>query len=796
MLKHNLRLFLRVISRQRLHSLLTIGGLGLGLTAVLLAFVFIEDEQRFDQLHQKKDRLFRVNKWVQDPGGERFKVAETPGLMAAAMDQDFPEVEAAARIAPWFDEVLLSYEDQHHSIKNWVFADSNFFYLFDFQLVAGVDPQKVLSAPGQMVISESLAKRLFGDRDPLGKSIRGLNDQMFTVSGVIEDAPRESHLQYDALVSWASTQPASNVLNFSFMNNWLAQTVYTYVLLRNSDQQEAVNDKMAGFTAQYMSNRTDRYDFYLQPFSEIYLHSNDIRYLRLDKLGSAAFLKTFSWISLLILLIACFNYINMTTARSLQRAKEVGVKKVLGAKRKQLLAQFLAETMGMVSLATLLAAALSPVLLPRLNHWFNKEIPNEALLSPSTFGFLILVLAATSLTAGLFPGLLLSRFKPVGVFQGNSRLSPQGEWPRQILTTLQLTVSVGLIIGTLLLQQQFGFLMNRDLGFDKDEVMVMHTPPGIDSSATAFRNALTALTGVASVSICQASVKEGTFGTTVLPRKGSSEELPVQLFRVDSNYLETYGMEMSAGRFLGRASDFEPGAILVNEAFVQQMGWENPLEESVRFNAEEPGVPIVGVLKDFNFSSLHQTVDPLVMYLDDRKSNISIRFEPSQLATLLPQLKGLWEQFEARFPFEYYFMDEYFAREYAAEKQMLRIISLFSFVAILIACLGLYGLSAFGIARKRKEIGIRKVLGASILNIVGMLSGHFLKLVLIALLIATPLVWYLSQTWLQNFAYHIDLSWWMFVGAGTMMALIVLLTVGTQSWQAARTNPVQALRTE
>lgn len=796
MLKHNFKLFFRVITRQRLHSLLTIGGLGLGLTAVLLAFVFIEDEKSFDTFHHKMDRLYRVNKWVQDPGGERFKVAETPGLMAATMDQDFPEVEAAAKVAPWFDEVLLSYEDQHHRIKNWVFADSNFFYLFDFKLLAGADPTQVLSAPGQMVVSQSLAKRLFGDRNPIGKSIRGLNEQMFTVSGVIEDAPRQSHIQYDALVSWASTQPNSNVLNFSFMNNWLGQTVYTYALLRSSEQQQAVNDKMAGFTAQYMPNRTDRYNFYLQPFDEIYLNSYDIRYLRFDKMGSAAFLRTFSWIALLILLIACFNYINMTTARSLQRAKEVGVKKVLGAQRKQLLSQFLAETMGMVSLATVFAAALSPLLLPRLNSWFNKDIPSEALLSPTTLVFLLLVLGLTSLAAGLFPGWLLSKFRPIGIFHGTSRLSPQGEWPRQILTTLQLTVSVGLIIGTLLLQQQFGFLLNRDLGFNKEEVMVMNTPPGIDSSVTAFRNAVHALPGVVSVSICQARVRDGTFGTTVLPKKGSAEELPVQLFRVDSNYLRTYGMDMSSGRFLGRPSDVDPGAIIINEAFVRQMGWENPLEETIRFNEEGEPVPIVGVIKDFNFSSLREAISPLVMYLDERRSNISIRFEPQQLATLLPQIKQQWERFEARFPFEYYFVDEFFAREYVAEKQMLRVISLFSVIAIVIACLGLYGLSAFAIARKRKEIGIRKVLGASVVGIVGLLSGRFLKLVAISLLIATPLVWYMAQAWLQNFAYHINLSWWMFLGAGGLMAFIVLLTVGGQSWRAANSNPIHALRTE
>ncbi len=796
MFKQNLRLFFRVITRQRLHSVLTIGGLGLGLTAVLLAFVFIQDERSFDSMHHKMDRLYRVNKWVTDPSGERFQDAETPGRMAAALDEDFPEVEAAAKVAPWFDKVLLSYEDQNQWIDNWVFADSNFFYLFDFQLLGGADPNQVLAAPGQIVLSQSLAKRLFGDRDPIGKSIQGLNDQLYTVSAVVADAPRQSHLQFDALVSWASTQPGSNVLNFGFMNNWLGQTVYTYLLLRDPNQKAAVDGKLADFTARYMPNRADRYSYYLQPLEDIYLNSYDLRYVRFDKMGSAAFLRTFSWIALLILLIACFNYINMTTARSLQRAKEVGVKKVLGARRRQLLNQFLTETLGMVGVSTLLAAAFSPVLLPKLNNWFNKDIPNEALLSPSTVLFLVLVLGLTSLASGLFPGFILSRFKPISIVQGKSMFSPRGEWPRQILTTLQLTVSVGLIIGTILLQKQFGFLMDRDLGFDKEQVLVMHTPPGIDSSATAFRSVLSQVAGISSVSICQATVKDGTFGTTVMPYKESNEELPVQLFRVDSSYLNTYGIEMNDGRFLGRSSDLNPGAILINEAFANQMGWENPLEENIRFSAGGTPIQIVGVIKDFHFSSLHDAVSPIVMALDPRQSNISVRFKPDQLATVLPQLKQAWEQFEARFPFEYYFLDEFFGQQYTAERQMLRVISLFSIVAILIACLGLYGLTAFAIARRRKEIGIRKVLGASISGIVGLLSRSFLRMVGIALFIATPLVWYFGQAWLENFAYHINLSWWMFLSAGGLMTLIVLLTVGSQSVQAASRSPIHALRTE
>ncbi|MEZ5039419.1 MAG: ABC transporter permease [Saprospiraceae bacterium] len=796
MLEQNIRLFFRVISRERLHTLLTVGGLALGLAAVLLAFVFIQDENSFDGFHAKKERIFRVNKWVKETSGEQNEDAETPGLMAASMEEDLPEVEAAARIAPWFDKVLVSYEDQHLQIENWVFADSNFFYLFDFKVIAGGDPHKLLLMPGQMVLTQTLAKRLFGDRDPIGKSIKGLNDRLYTVSGIVEDAPRQSHIQFDALVSWASTQPGSNFLSFSFMNNWLGQTVYTYVLLRDPGQMATVNDKMANFTAQHMPDRIDRYRFFLQPLKEVYLHSYELRYLRFDKMGSASFLRTFSIIALLILLIACFNYINMTTARSLQRIKEVGVKKVLGAQKGQLLKQFLIETAGMVIFSTFLATSLAPLLLPRLNAMFGKEIPVESVFSTSATGFLLAIILLTSVLAGLFPGLMLSQFKPISIFQQRTRLSSGGELPRQILTTLQLTVSVALIIGTILLQKQFSYLLNRDLGFDKEQVMVMHTPPGIDSSATAFREALSTIPGVISLSICQATASDGTFGSGVFPDKASQEELPVQLFRVDTAYLRTYGMEMAAGRFLDRSSDIDPGAVVINETLAHQMDWDNPLEKSIRFNATDEPVRIVGVIKDFNFSSLHEAVSPLVMYLDGRKSNVSLRFDPAQLANLLPQVQQIWERFEARFPFDYYFVDEYFSKQYTAEQQMLNVIRLFSILAIFIACLGLYGLTSFAIARRRKEIGIRKVLGASIRSIMALLSSSLLKLTGIALLLATPLVWYLSTDWLQNFAYHVNLSWWMFLAAGLLMVVIVMATVGIQSMRAAVANPVKALRME
>lgn len=771
-------------------------GLVLGLTAVLLAFVFIADEQKFDQFHSKADRIFRVNKYYNAASGERSKNAETPGLMAAALDADFPEVEAAAHINPWYNEVLVTYEDQHVKVKDWMFADSNFFRLFNFEILRGEHRSKVLSQPGQVLLTPSMAQRLFGDQDPVGQTIQGINDQMFTVSGIVEEPPRQSHIQYEIIASWASTEPGSGVLDFGFMNNWLGQTVYTYIMLRQPDQMEALNSKLPEFTAKYMADRTDRYDYFIQPLSEVYLHSYDIRYLHGGKYGSAPFLKTFSIIGLLLLLIACFNYINVTTARSLQRAKEVGVKKVLGAAKQQIVRQFLSETMAMTTLAAFTALVLAQLLLPKLNSWFEKDIPSSLLIQPATLGFLILVVLITGLISGLFPSLLLAKFQPVKVLRSTDRMSPGGQFPRQLLTTLQLIIGVGLIAGTLLLHGQFRYLLNRDLGFDKEQVMVFDNASGIEENIDVVRQQLSNLPGVKSISICQAAMPEGTFGSTVIPEGNNGEELPAQFFRVDSTYIKTYGIELSEGRFLNRPSDFEPGTLVVNEAFVKQMGWETGVDKMIQFPGSEERYPIVGVVKDFHYNSLHQPIDPVVMYLDNRKSHISLRVDPQQIAALLPQVQKLWKQFESRHPFEYYFLDSFFAKNYLKEKQMVRVITLFAALAIFIACLGLYGLASFAIARRRKEIGIRKVLGATMTSIVNLLTKDFLKLVIIALFIASPLAYYFMDQWLQDFAYRIDIQWWVFALAGGLMLGIVLFTVSFQSIRAALANPVESLRSE
>ncbi len=796
MLKQDTQLFIRRLFRNKADSLISLGSITLGLTAVLLAFTFIWDERGFDAFHSKEDRIFRLNKVLSEPSGERSKNAETPGQMAMALEEDFPEVEVATHIFPWFDEVLATYEEGSIQINNWVFADEKFFQIFDFKVLNGGQPTSLLSQPGKVLITPSIAKGLFGDENPIGKSFMGLSDKMYTVAGIIEEAPRRSHIQFDVITSWASTTGDSGFLDFSFMNNWLGQTVYTYALLNSPDQMEAVNGKLPAFTARHMPDRIEMYDFYLQPLSEIYLQSSDLRYLRGGKYGSAPFLRTFSIIAVLILLIACFNYINITTARSLQRAKEVGVKKILGAQNGSIVQQFLTETLLMTTLAALLACIFAWILLPQINLWFQKDIPVSNLLQPLSIGFLVLIILITSFISGLFPGVLLSKFRPISVLKNTFRLSPAGRMPRQVLTTLQLSVGIGLIAGTLLLNQQFRYLLNRDLGFDKDQVMVMNTPPGVKKNLAAFREELNALAGIQSVSICQAAMGEGSFTTTVIPEGNNNEELPAVLFRIDSVYLQTYGINIVEGRPLNRTSDIQSPGLLVNESFLKQMGWAKGTDKTIQFPGTETRFPIHGVVKDFHYNSLHEQVDPIVMYLDNRNNNVSVRLNTELISGLLPKMEQLWNRFEQRYPFDYYFIDDFFATRYFKEKEMLRIISVFAALAIFIACLGFYGMVAFNIARRKKEIGIRKVLGASLPNVFALLTKNFMLPLILALLLAVPVSLHFLQQWLQNFTYHVSLSWWIFVLSGLLMILIMFLTVSFQTLKAASANPVDSLRDE
>lgn len=472
------------------------------------------------------------------------------------------------------------------------------------------------------------------------------------------------------------------------------------------------------------------------------------------------------------------------------------MKKVLGAGKQQIVRQFITETFGGAFIAAIIAFGLCQLILPGFNNWFDKDVPAVQLTHPAVFVFLTGLVAFIALSAGWFPSVLLARLQPASTLQTKLKIQPAGQLPRQILTTLQLTISISLIASTLILQRQFAYMINLDLGFDKEQIMVLHTPPGIDSSDIPFRQALSILPGVKSISICQAAMSDGTFGSTTIPEGNNGQEIPVQMFRVDSNYLNTYGLELTEGRFLNRSGDFDPGAMIVNETLVKQIGWDEGIGKTLQFPGEETRYPIVGVVKDFYYNSLHLPVGPLAMYLDGRKSNISVRFDPQNAATLLPQIENLWNRFESRYPFDYYFLDEFFAQNYQKEKQMMGIIAFFAGIAIFIACLGLYGLTSFSLARRKKEIGIRKVLGASIPNILGLLTKNFLYPISVALLLGTPVTWYFLRQWLASFAYHVPLSWWVFLLAGVAMLAIVVITVSFQSFRAALANPVESLRSE
>ncbi|MDX1941607.1 MAG: ABC transporter permease [Saprospiraceae bacterium] len=795
MLNHYLTIVKRIIFRQRAYFLINTAGLVLGLTAVLLAFVFISDESSYDAFHSKADRIVRANKWVKAPTGERDNTAETPGMMAAALETDFPEVEVAAHFAPWFDPVLLSKEERNLEVENFAFADAKFFEIFDFELQSG-NAKEALNAPGQALLTPKVAQALFGNEDPIGKTFLGIEDKTFTVTGIIEEAPRRSHIQYDVIASWASTTPESGFLDFSFMNNWLGQTVYTYALLSENADIAALDKKMPDFVKRYMSNRTDSYSFYFQPLQEVYLHNYDIRFLRGMKAGSAPFVRMFMIIASLILVIACFNYVNISTAKSLSRAKEVGVKKVMGARRSNLFAQFLSETTVFVSISALLALGLAYYILPVFNQVFARAIPQALLVTPGTLAFLSGTIAITSLFAGFYPGMVLSRFRPITVLRSNSKTGGANPLPRQILTTGQLTLSVALIASTLILNRQFDYFMNKDLGFDREQVLMMSTPPGILANLDAYRNTLKAIPGIESVSICQAGAGPGTFGSTVFPEGSDGKEVSIQIFRVDTAFLETYGMEMAEGRYFSPDLVTDQEALIVNEAMVQQMGWENPLERTIQFSEGGPKIPIIGVVKDFHFNSFHQAISPLMMYLDARKSNISVRVDQKNVAATIQALAAAWKQFEPRYPFKYEFVDEHFASQYAAEQRSSRIFIVFSIVAIFIACLGLYGLTAFNISQRVKEIGIRKVLGASVGSIVMLFHKRLIYLTIIAFVLATPIAYYFTAQWLERFAYTAKMGWSIYLFAGIVTLLVASVAVLAQSIRAAVANPVESLRSE
>lgn len=793
MLQSYLTSTLRHIQRYKGYAFLNIAGLALGLACGFLILFFVQTERSYDRFHVHADSIYRLLNEYDVRGTTRISGGMPPPL-AATLVSDIPEVEDAVRL--WKRDNVLITRDAAERLSDYedgfLYADSTFFSFFSFSLIQG-DPTQVLAQPRTLVLTASAADKYFGTTDPIGQTLtltmRG-ETYPFTVSGVMADLPTTSSIQFRFVTSFASAETIANE-KFLLDFGWRAAPYPTYIRLQEGASPNAVEAKLSDTIRRYVGEeRITSSTYFLEPLTDIYLHGRTVNALGLQ--GNRSYVFIFASIAFGILLIAGINYMTLATARSERRAREVGVRKVVGARRSQLAWQFLGESILFSVCAALLAVGLIYYSMPFFSALVGKAIASHALLSLSSIAVLGGLVLLLGILAGVYPALLLSHFKPNDVLKGTFTMGKQSSLLRKTLVTLQFALSAVLIVSTFIIYHQLRYMQGKELGYSHEHVVTMYlwdTP--LHTQAEAFKQALHQLTVVEQVALST------TIPTKNIPRvqmDGMAEQpaVPALTLGVDADFLETFDLTLAKGRNFSAAVSAVRTPIILNETLVQTLGLGNPIGTTLSVRNKERTV--VGVIEDFHLLSLHSTIEPMMLMPTTRPNYVSVRLHPGDLKHALAQIEAVWATFAPAYPFTFTFLDEAVAQLYKAEERLAEIFYLFAFIAVGIACLGLLGLAAYTAERRTREISIRKVFGASAWRIAYLLVGDFLKLTLVAFLIAVPVAYYGVESWLQNFAYRTDPSLVVFMAAGGLLLLLTLITVVYQIYRAAQTNPAQALQ--
>ncbi|MFD3001912.1 ABC transporter permease [Pontibacter toksunensis] len=790
----------RNILRHKVFSFINISGLSLGITACLLIGLFVYDEYRFDKFIPGGDRVYRVYYEITGDEGTDY-IGTTPAMFATTLEQNFPEVENTLRVMELRSKLLFEKGNKKMYEEKGVFADSTFFELFPLSFTHG-SAAGALVEPASIVISEDMAERFFGKENPVGEVIQ-MNKFPFKVTGVYQNNPR-FHLSINFILPMAAGVPKEQ------LQNWTTYAYNSYARLEEGANVNDLETKFQNYTAPFLKGDGPVFLPRFQPLREIHLQSFDFKHDMAQK-GNITYVRALSIIAIFILLIACFNFVNLATAKSLQRAKEVGVRKAIGASRKQLVLQFLGETILLTSISVIFSAALTSLLLPVLNEFTGKQMTFNVFSDPSLAVLLLIMTLIVGILAGFYPALILSGFQPIKVLKGGSvsEVSPgRIPWLRQGLVVAQFSISVLLIISAIIVITQVNFLHNKDLGFNKKEIMFFPMRgENMQTNYETFKNELLKSPHVSSVSIGYGFPGD-MFGDgfVTAPVKGEQKKIKATQLMVDTDYIKTLGIQLVAGRdFSKEIKTDKDEAYIINETTVRELGFETPeqaLGQTLMWNTwRDPDLvkkgQVVGVVKDFHYKSLYDKVEPTVLQIyPEAYSKVAVKMETADVANTIVHVKNVWDKFSPDYPIEYNFLDENFDQMYKAEDKLKSLLWIFTGITIFVSCLGLFGLAAYAAERRRKEIGIRKILGASVRGIVLLLSKDFLKMVVIALLIASPVAWYFMHQWLQDFAYRIDIGWWVFGVAGAAVIIVALLTVCFQAIKAATANPVNNLRIE
>ena len=790
MIKNYFKIAWRNLKKNKGYAVINIGGLAIGMLCSILILLWVLNETSYDKFHKNSNSIYRLITNVDDLD---FKTAVTPAGMAEELQSEIPEIVSTVKLSKpmkgLFEVGMKKFEEQHV-----FYADANFLDMFTFPLLEG-DPKTALANPDGILITEKTARKYFGNESALGKVIRKDNGENFIVSGVLADVPSNSHLQFNIILPMSHLAKTNRDL---INKTWGNFNFYTYIQFKKNAilTASSISNLALKINDLYLSKKQKvKVDFQLQHLTDIHLHSN----LQIDLAGQGniQYVNVFFIVAIVVLIVACINFMNLATARSSRRAKEVGLRKVIGAKKTELIIQFLSESVLISFMALLIALGLAYLLLPAFNDLVGKELSLD-LLDWKGPVMLIVMTLFTGLFAGSYPALLLSSFTPIRVLKGKIKLGGRDQLFRNSLVISQFVVSVVLLIGTAVIYTQLNFIKDKNLGFNKENLIYIPMKGEVWGKQDALKTALlqNPLTeDFTVVSNLPANLTTGTIDVEWEGRDPNSQILFPNI-DVDDRFLEVFGMETITGRGFSKEFKSDSSNYVINERAMQVMGMDikNAVGKTLSFSGRKG--TIVGVVKDFNFKPLQYAIEPLVLRLNKYGGILVVRTTTENTKSTIAALEKIYGTLNPAYPFAYNFIDQDLENQYQGEQQMGVIFNVFALLAIFISCLGLYGLSTYMAEQRIKEIGIRKVLGANVPGLIHTLSKDFFKFILIAFLVAVPIAWYLMHKWLGDFAFHISIKWWMFAGAGLIMTIITLTTIGYQTIRAAMANPIHSLRSE
>lgn len=810
MIKNYFKIAWRNLTRYKFISFINLFGLTVGLTSCLLILTYILNELSFDRYNKDADQVYRVTRTFYNGNGEQtLKLSTVAPPFGYYMPSDFPEIQKMTRLLN-SGATALRYKDKLINQPDVYFADENLFDVFTVKVLEG-NPKTALSEPFSVMMTEETAKKYFGNEDPMNKVLRANNQFDVKVTGIYKAFPANAHLHPEILISFNTLKDSAVYGAENLRTNWGNNSFFTYIKLPKNYDVKKMEARFPAFLDNHMAGQygsvkpSKTTSLGLQKLTDIHLYSHTD--YEAEPNGDIARVYIFSAIALFILLIACINYMNLSTARSAIRAKEIGIRKVIGARKKELFFQFLSESVIISWLATLIAFACLYFTLPWLNKLSGQQLFISILLKWQVLIPLLLTPFIVGFISGVYPALFMSSFRPVKTLKGFFKVGGSSINLRKALVVAQFAISIILIITTIIVFQQLHYMQNASLGYDKDHIVTLPYNSQLNNQYESFRNSLLRNSSIREVGLSSRIPTGRLLDDMGASAPGQDSMVPlkaeIRYVATDYDFIPTYGIKMLAGRNFSREFGTDTANFVINESAVKAVGWKSP-QQAVGKDFKYGFITghIIGVMKDFHFESLHEKIKPLIFIMPASSGNnsfynsISIKISGQNISSALSTLKDTWQRYLPDLPYQYSFLDENFSKLYQAEQRQETIFTIFACIAIFIACLGLFGLSAFAITQRVKEIGVRKVLGANPGSIVSLLSKDFVKLVLIAAIIAFPVAWFAMTKWLEDFAYRIDIHWWVFVLAAVLTMLIALATVSLQAIKAAMANPVDSLRNE